>query len=229
MGVLAKSQIQAPYFRPIGGFPGAPILKEVKQYHGERRLCVSCTQLDSQRYDARAKKRIPAEWIDWLRKNTTALTALHFNSRVPQELFDAACCQEDLEELRCKWGSYTDLSSLQNLKKLNYLYIGSGAGVSDLAPLAACRSLIVLHIENFKRIEDYSPLAGLEKLEQLVISGPNLGKTPVRDLEFLRDMKSLVSFWCPNTAIRKKYTAAQLENLRYSLPRLHTVNGCVWR
>ncbi len=78
------------------------------------------------------KKRVLSEWIDFLRTNTKAFTALHFNSLVPQALFNAACCQEKLEELRFKWGSYSDLSSLEVLEKIKFLYLGSGTKVQDV-------------------------------------------------------------------------------------------------
>lgn len=143
-------------------------------------------------------------------------------------MFDAACCQENLEELRFKWGAYTDLTALESLKRLKYLYIGSGAGVRDITSLRNLKNLIVLFVENFKRIEDYSLITALEKLEQLVISGPTLANTPIKDLEFLYEMRSLVSIWIPNTTIRIKYTSEQLENLRISLPNLYPIYDCIW-
>ncbi len=133
-----------------------------------------------------------------------------------------------MEELRFKWGAYTDLTALESLKMLKYLYIGSGARVRDISCFVNLKNLIVLYVENFKRIEDYSPLTELEKLEQLVISGPTLGYTPIKDLEFLYEMRSLVSIWIPNTTIRIKYTSEQLENLRISLPNLYPVCDCIW-
>lgn len=99
--------------------------QKISDYKDQDRLCIVCTQLNHLGYSERDKKRILAEWLDFLQKNTKSFKALHFNSRVPQALFNAACYQEDLEELRLKWGAYTDLSALKNLKKLKYLYIGS--------------------------------------------------------------------------------------------------------
>ena len=107
-------------------------------------------------YSERDKKRIQREWIRYLSSEPTEFKALHFNSHVSQPLFNATCCQEALEELRFKWGSYTDLSALANLKRLRYLYIGSGAGITDITPLARLERLVVLHVEGFKKVEDYS-------------------------------------------------------------------------
>ncbi|MPM26513.1 hypothetical protein SDC9_73017 [bioreactor metagenome] len=90
------------------------------------------------------------------------------------------------------------------------------------------KNLIVLYVQNFKRIEDYSSLSALDKLEQLVISGPILGKTHIKDLEFLLEMQSLISVWLLNTACRKKYTNDELKRLRISLPILYDIYGCIW-
>lgn len=237
MPTLTESQIKKGYFSDIGGFPPAEIVHEVKEYRGETHLCIACTQLNGEEvkviypnakgYSEREKKRILAEWIEFLQTNTKAFTALHFNSRVPQKLFDAACCQENLEELRFKWGAYSDLTAIKRLKRLKFLYIGSGASVKELGELTALKNLIVLYLENFKRIDDYSPLTALDKLEQLVISGPILGSTPIKDLEFLRLMRNLGSIWTPNTTIIRRYTDEERFNLCASLPNLYGINDCI--
>jgi len=60
----------------------------------------------------------------------------------------------------------------------------------------------------------------LDKLEQLIIAGPILGRTPIKDLEFLREMPNLLSIWFPDTTIRRKYTTEEFLNLRKALPKL---------
>ena len=102
MTLLNEKQIKEMYFQNIGGFPPNKHVKEVKDYKGEEYCCIACTQLDYL-YSERDAKRILNEWIDFLRTNTKTFKALHFNTRVSQKLFDAACCQENLEELRFKW------------------------------------------------------------------------------------------------------------------------------
>ena len=228
MPILTEAQIKQGYFHRIGGFPALSYrtednpnyARELQDYKGQERLCICCTQLDNYGYSDREKKRVLAEWLDFLRNNTKTFKGLHFNSRVPQSLFDAACCQEDLEELRFKWGAYSDLSALENLRQLKFLYIGSGASVQDITILGKLNTLIVLYVENFKRIEDYSVLTSLEHLEQLIISGPILGTTKIMDLEFLRQMPNLLSFWRPNAATRRKYSQEELISLREALPNL---------
>lgn len=227
MMFLTEKQITNGYFDDIGGFLGKKIIKKVSDYDGGDHLCIACTQLDYQGYSKSEQKRILNEWIEFLQTNTKLFRALHFNSHVPQELFNAACCQENLEELRFKWGSYSDLSALENLPKLKFLYLGSASSIRDITPLGNMKNLIVLYIENFKKIEDYSPLTKLDKLEQLIISGPTLGKTPIKDLGFLREFKSLVSVWLPNTTIRRKYTTDEIKDLRSDLHNLHFMYDCI--
>lgn len=221
----------------IGGFSPLNVIHELSEYNGENQVCVACTQLKGKEekmlfpdvisYSERDKKRILKEWVDFLCVETKALKKLHFNSKVPQSLFNAACCQEKLEELRFKWGTYSDLSALENLKNLKYLYIGQGSSISDIAILGKMKNLVVLHIEAFKKIEDYSQLTSLEALEQLVIWGPVLGCTPIKDLEFLRKMPNLRSISIGNVSLKRKYTKEELIKLCSELPNLHVINNCI--
>jgi len=223
---------------------------ELKEYNGQERICISCIQLPDSRYPSalprafvsdgdpkiygksegyspKEQKQILKDWIEFLQANPKTLKGLHFCSHVPHRLFDAACCQEDIEELRFKWGNYKNLSALGNLPLLKFLFIGSGAGVQDIEPICNLESLVVLSIENFKRIENYSSLVKLKNLEQLTINSTMLGRIVIEDLEFLRGMPNLRSFATGATTFRKKYTKDELNSLFASLPNLKysAVNG----
>ena len=124
--------------------------------------------------------------------------------------------------------AYSNLSALENLHKLKYLYIGQGASVQDISTLGRLKNLVVLHIEAFKKIEDYSPLIILDNLEQLVITGSILGVTPIKDLEFFREMQNLRSVSISNVTIRKKYSPNELINLKSAVPNLHDINHCIF-
>ena len=213
MGVLTDKQLQYGYFMDIGGFPPAKIIHTVAEYDGSEECCIACTQLQG-RYSDLESRKILKDWICFLQANTNAFYALHFNSRIPQALFDAICCQERLTELRLKCCSLTDLSNLTNMKHLQYLYLGSCPGVQDLTPVTQCKELVALHIENSKRITDYSPLQNLNKLEQLVIAGPILSDLAIADIDFLRKMPNLVSVWFPNVRFIKRYTDEERKELR---------------
>ncbi len=211
--LLTQQDHENGYFRDIGGFPDKPIITTLSEYDGSGVACVACTQLAG-RYSEAEGRKILREWVAFLRTNPNEFRALHFNTRVPQSLFDAACCQRELVELRCKWGSYRDLSGLRNLTKLQYLYLGSCSGIKGLSPIPELRELAVLYLENPKGISDYSPLTVLPRLEQLVLSGPTLGNLAVEDLDFLRDMSALGSVWFPNVVLRRDYSDAEREQLR---------------
>jgi len=226
MAILTNTQIKHGYYE-AGVLPASDRWKsyvQLKDYKGEDKITVACTQLDYLFLTEREKKRILNEWIDFFKTNTKALKALNFCSRVPQALFDAACSQENLEELYLKWGTYKDLSPLRLLPKLKFLHVGSGAGVESLAPLDELKSLVVLSIENFKKIEDYSPLSDLDNLEQLYIHSSILVRIYMNDLEFLRDMQNLLSFGMGDVTFRNKYTKAELKKFAADLPNIHFIN-----
>ena len=166
MGVLTDKQLQYGYFMDVGGFPPAKIIHTIAEYDGSEQCCISCTQLQGH-YSDSERRRILKDWIHFLKTNPATFRKLHFNSHVPQALFDAVCWQENLTELRLKWGNYSNLSGLANLNHLQYLYLGSCPSVQDLTPITQCQELIVLYIENYKRITNYSALQKLNKLEQV--------------------------------------------------------------
>lgn len=228
MPILTEKQLCEGYYSEPNSFmqiataiDSPYTITRVEDYKGQDKLWLVCTQLGIPQGE---QKRVVNEWVEFLQVNTKTIKLLYFRSRVPQVLFDAACCQENLEELHFKWGAYKDLSALKklsNLKQLKHLYIGSGAGVEDLSPLTEMKNIVSLYIQNFKRIEDYSPITKLQNLEQLIIDGPNLGYTPIRDLEFLRDMPNLLYFSMPATIIRRKYTKEEKKKLRAELSHLN--------
>ena len=211
--MLTQQNHETGYFRDIGGFPGKPIITTVSEYDGNGEACIACTQLAGRFSDGESRK-ILREWIAFLKSNPDELRALHFNSRVPQGLFDAACCQRELVELRCKWGSYQDLSGLRNLRKLRALYLGSCPGVTDPSPILVLEKLAVLFLENFRGVHDFGVLANLPGLEQLVLSGSILDTLMVDDLDFLTKMPFLKSIWLPNISVRRDYSDAEREHLR---------------
>jgi len=222
------------YIEDVGNAPTS-IVHEVNEYRGQERIVIACTQLPDSRYAPKGytpkeQRKILNDWLDFLQTNTKAFRSLRFVSHVPQRLFDAACRQENLESLYLKWGNYKDLSALENLHAIKSLYIGSGAGVRDIAPLCSLKSLVVLGVENFKRIEDYSSLTALTQLEELHISSGILGRIAMSDIKFLRDMPNLKTFGTGATTIRNKYSKDELKNFFASLPHLKNVfvNGTTY-
>ena len=76
---------------------------EVSEYNGESTIIINCTQLDdssnSKYKTAKSRKNVVNEWCDFLIKNPTAFTELTFCTRMPQELFNAVCSQQNLKKL----------------------------------------------------------------------------------------------------------------------------------
>ena len=223
MGKLTQQQIKDGCHFFIKYISHPKYVVEVADYAGERELTINCTQLDSCNYPkykkASEKKRVLSEWCRFLVENPKIFTSLAFGTRMPQDLFNALCKQEDLRRLYIKWGSYSDISAITELQKLEYLHIGSGASVLSVESLAKLKNLVVLSIENFQKITDYRSLTTLDNLELLSIDGDSLSPQYIHvdSLDFLREMKQLKSFSLNTARVESKdYTPIlELENLEY--------------
>ena len=179
-----------------------PWLTEVTDYNGGDNVCINATQLgfhevngEQKLYTEHEKRKIVQKWCEFLSSNPTQFRRLYFRTRVPQDLFNAACQQLNLETLHVKWGPYTDISSLSNLKKLRVLYLGSGAAIKSIDVLGELKSIRALQIENFQKIEDFSILGRLTNLEMLEIFPRPLQLIHISNLKFLESMTSLRHLW----------------------------------
>ena len=223
MPVLTEKQIEYGFDYFHKDEPQSKCIVEVSEYNGENALTINCTQLgDSftpQYKSAKEKKRVLQEWCDFLQSNKTAFTELSFCTRMPQELFDAVCEQENLRKLHIKWGVYSDVAKLANLTKIEYLQLGSGASVESIEPITELKNLVALSVENFQKIEDYSLLTKLKNLESLSIEGDGLGPKyiHVNSLDFLSDMKQLRFFRFLTARLKSKYytPVLSLENVEH--------------
>ena len=164
-------------------------------------------------------KRILNDWCDFLSNNPNAFEKLILPTKVPQELFDAVCHQTNLKRLEIKWGGYKDLSNIENLTKLEFLDIGSGASVESIEPILKLKKLKAVQVENFQNITDYSGFAKLENLESLFIDGDRTSprNIKVESIEFLREMPQLRCYRMLATILKNKdYTPIlELKNLEY--------------
>lgn len=183
---------------------------EVSEYNGEEQLIINCTQLDywieQHSKTEKDKKRILKEWCEFLTDNPTAFTDLAFETRMPQELFDAVCCQKNLRKLTIKWGAYKDISAIEKLEHIELVHIGSGAGVTSILPLSKLKKIIALSVENFQKITDYSPLSNLATLQSLSIEGDGLGPQYIKvtTLSFLHKMPQLRFFRLATARLQDK-------------------------
>lgn len=223
MAFLTEKQIKYGFDYFHKDEPRSKCIVEVSEYNGESELTINCTQLGDSftpgYKTAKEKKRVLQEWCDFLQNNKTAFTELTFCTRMPQELFNAVCKQENLRKLHIKWGVYSDISKLANLTKLEYLQLGSGASVESIEPITKLKNLAALSVENFQKIEDYSLFTNLKNLESLSIEGDGLGPKYiyVNSLDFLNNMEQLRFFRFLTARLKSKdYTPVlSLENIEH--------------
>ena len=165
------------------------------------------------------KKRVLAEWCQFLTENPYAFTSLCFGTRMSQELFNAVCEQKNLKKLYIKWGVYPDISAITKFKNLEYLHIGSGAGVLRIEPLSELKKLVALSVQNFQKINDYYALTAHDDLELLSIEGDVWSPRYIHidSLDFLKEMKQLRSFSLIAARVKSKdyIPVLELENVEY--------------
>ena len=122
---------------------------ELKEYSGESDIKLQCTQLDKTSYPTESsRKKVLNEWIQFFMQYPNALKRLYIKTRINQELFDAICNQENLEELIILWGVYPDLTAIKKLHHLKSLSICGTASHKDLSPISALTTLKNLILQN---------------------------------------------------------------------------------
>ena len=194
------------------------VITEVSEWNGNEYVCIGCTQLyppgcpgnPKKGYTVPEQKHVLSEWVEFMRTNTKAFRGVHFCTSLPQALLEAVCCQENLETLRIKWGTFTDWSCLENLKNLKYFTSnGFRAKVSDVRPFGKLKELVVLDLVDYKKIRDLTPLENLPNLEELVFAGFSCA---IKDLEFLCHLPKLKALGL-SAKLVKAYTLQELDAL----------------
>lgn len=176
------------YHRPALNFP-PPSLRDPAAFEGGERLSLACTQTD---LPAREQKKLVAAWGEIL-PSCHSVKVLWFQSKLTQELFEAACQMPQLESLYIKWGAIRSLEPLLQLKQLRYLHLGSAPSAQPLSVLGHLTHLVDLEIENNPAVYDLRFLETLTGLESLAISGQrnSLKKVKIKSVEPLRALKKL--------------------------------------
>jgi hypothetical protein len=153
------------YRRPHVNFP-PPGIRHVAEYDGAERLSLVCTQTN---LPPRQQKALEREWCERL-PTLTHVKLLWFESRVTQELFDAACRMPALEGLWVKWSGMTSSAQVARLSRLKSLHLGSSPSFGPLDVLGDV-PLTWLELENNRASCDLSFLKRLPQLQGLAVTG----------------------------------------------------------
>jgi len=202
------------YYRPEESFP-PPQVRRPEEVSDLDRLSFACTQTGLSRAD---QKRLLADWCALL-PTLSHIRFLWLSSRVPQELFDAACRVPNLLGLWVKWSSVAHLDALPGAKALRYFHLGSSTKLRSIAPLGKLTDLKSLDLENMKRVDDLSPLSALIELEGLSIEGSMWSTQRVRTLSPIGSLArlrylSLANLRADDRTLRPLFPLAKLEVIR---------------
>ncbi len=204
------------YHRPTKNFPPSNI-RDPEEYDGSDRLSLVCTQTD---LSATAQKKLLRSWCELL-PTLTEVRYLWFNSRVNQELFDAATQMPHLEGLYIKWSGIKSIESISNLKSLQALHIGSSPSLQPLEALSSLANLQWLELENIRAAHNLSFVRKLPQLRGLGVSGDSnsLKYLKVKTLEPLECLQNLewLSLSTLTVSDEQLNPISKLSNLKYLL------------
>lgn len=198
-GYLAEgeSTYQPSYWNEIhqqGLVPNA--IKIPSDYDGGAALSIWCTQLDM---PASKQKKLVAEWVEALPQMHT-VKSLWFNSRMPQDLFDAACTLTALENLDIGSSGIRSLESIINLKNLRNFRLGQSGAVESVQPIAQLPMLEWLYVEGVSKDDSLESYSRLTNLVGLGITGNESKPLTVSSLSPLANLTNLL--WLHLGAIR---------------------------
>jgi hypothetical protein len=204
------------YWKPASRFP-PPAVVRPEEFDGSDRLCIACTQTN---LPARRQREIVSAWCDVLPK-LKGIRFLWFSSRVPQDLFDAACRVPGLDGLYIKWSGIKDVSSIEFSQSLRYFHLGQSSQVESIEPLANCSNLQWLGLELLSRINNVNPIGRLAALEGLSLEG-SMGTTwrveslsPVGRLSNLRYL-SIANVRATDKSLSGLFPLHQLETFHHA-------------
>lgn len=207
------------YHRPEDNHPPSSFVWPSQWDSGDR-LAIECTQRRD--LSPSRQRSLVKEWSRLL-PTLEGLKLLWLNSRVPQDLFEAACAVPGLEGLYVKWSGIKSLSPLANAAALRYLHIGSSPGIESIRPLASRNELEWLGLENVKRIDDLSPLEELSSLRGLLVEGSTWRTQRIKTLEPIGRLSQLEYLSIANLRAADK----SLRPL-FSLRNLHSFHAAQW-
>ncbi len=145
--------------------------------------------------------------VNWARvltlPNLEELT-LHESTMVQLEAISELHSVKRLRITHARPKSIEFIRFLAGLEELVLEYV---SGFSDLSPLQNLKRLRALHIENLRRVANFGGLSGIESLRYLAINGTLDWKQPIEDFEFLRGLPGLEVLALWQMITKKAYPA----------------------
>jgi hypothetical protein len=152
--------------RPADDFPPQAV-QQPEQYDGGERLNLVCTQTN---LPTREQRQLVQAWCKLL-PTLGNLRTLWFNSKVSQEMFEAACANPRLHGLYIKWSDIRSLTPIADLQQLTHLHIGGAPSAGPLEALHTLSGLVDLELSNVNAAGNLDFLRGLPQLRSLSLSG----------------------------------------------------------
>lgn len=193
-------------------------IERPSEYKNDEAVCVEATQNDA--LTATQKKKLVQEWVDFFEAGPTPLKRLDFTTRTPRRLFESLQHQTQLEDLRLKWGDYSDLSPILSMPNLHTLKFQSAPAVKTLEPLTGNATIHTLQINGLRDAHDMNPIGTMTSLQTLHLGGDgnSLRIAHIDSLEFIHNLPQLEELMLQGLIVDSKdYSPLlSLKNLKLS-------------
>lgn len=210
--VLSAEQIKYGfwYWRPDLAWPPDAISSLVELNSSQKvNLCITQLSISSSK-----QKELVKKWCNTFPKLEN-IKYVWFNSKVTQDIFDAACEIPNLEGLYIKWSSITNLNSFSRCSYLKHIWIGESPKIESIDPLTNLKKLVTLELERLDKISDFNELYSLKSLEGLGINGSMYNAQNILTLSGIEQLEKLSYLTVYNTKIQDNTFAPllKLQNL----------------
>ena len=176
---------------------------EVYEHH---KIHLSLLAMDFPKDTSRkARKEIESEWIKKL-PTLDKIECISVRHRVDEVFFDAICQMKNLKKVFFWSSRITDISSLNNLTKLEFLHIEAFSQLTDISPLLKLKQLNKLSIDNCFKINNYELVGELDWLTALSLEGDTFAPKNLRipSLKPISNIKNLEHLQLDTTSVIDK-------------------------
>lgn len=185
------------YHRPDQNFPPPSVTRPSECADAER-LDLMWTRPGMSR---KQQASLANEWCAAL-PSLANVRLLWISSRVPQELFDAACTIPNLAGMWVGQASnLQSIAALRDAKSLTHFQLCHATKLTSIEPLTGMTKLRWLGIENLKLVHDLGPISGLTDLEGLTVEGSVWAAQRVQSLSPLSGLTRLGYISLANTRV----------------------------
>lgn len=190
--MLLPEELQHGYWgaRRLAGLLPTRVIRNPEELHNVEALRIACTQTG---LSSTEQRKLVKRWCQVLPQ--VKAKTLMFETKLNQELFDAATQVQGLQALYIKWSQIRAVDPIKECKSLIALEIGSSPSLTGLFNLRTLPNLKSLRLENVREAQNLDFVLGMKTLEEFGICGSVWTIQRLDNLWPLKDLDNLQLLW----------------------------------